>query len=90
VVGGTDVAVATSGTYERGAHVINPRRGTPATGLRSVTVTGPDLGKADAYATAALAMGEPGIAWLAKLSGYESAAITDDGRYFRSDGLPEL
>jgi thiamine biosynthesis lipoprotein len=90
VVGGSDLAVATSGTYERGAHVINPRRGTPATGLRSVTVTGPDLGRADAYATAALAMGECGLRWLSSLSGYESAAVTDDGRCFRSPGLPEI
>jgi thiamine biosynthesis lipoprotein len=90
VLGGTDLAVATSGTYERGAHVVNPRSGRPATGLRSVTVAGPDLGRADAYATAALAMGEAALAWLAGLCGYESAAITDDGRCFRSAGLPEL
>lgn len=93
VIGGTDVAVATSGTYERGRHVMNPRRGVPASGLRSVTVTGPDLGRADAYATAALAMGEAGLDWLAALpgpSGYESAAVTDDGRFFRSSGLPEI
>jgi thiamine biosynthesis lipoprotein len=86
----SDGAVATSGTYERGEHVFNPRTGKPARGLRSVTVVGPDLALADAYATAALAMGEPGIAWLAKLgtSGYESAAVTDDGRAFSSAGLP--
>ncbi|WP_229069449.1 FAD:protein FMN transferase [Actinoplanes sp. DH11] len=86
----TDGAVATSGTYERGAHIINPRTGKPATGLRSVTVTGPDLALADAYATAALAMGEAGLAWLAKKAaeGYESAAVTDDGRAFTSPGLP--
>lgn len=86
----TDGAVATSGVYERGAHVWNPRLGAPATGLRSVTVTGPDLAVADAYATAALAMGEPGIAWLATLvaDGYESAVVTDDARAFTSDGFP--
>jgi thiamine biosynthesis lipoprotein len=83
-------AVATSGTYERGGHVLNPRTGRPAQGLRSVTVVGPDLSLADAYATAALAMGEAGITWLAKLAaaGYESAAVTDDGRAFSSSGLP--
>ncbi|MFI1992293.1 FAD:protein FMN transferase [Actinoplanes sp. NPDC020271] len=83
-------AVATSGTYERGAHVWNPRTGAAATGLRSVTVVGPDLAVADAYATAALAMGEPGLAWLAKrvADGYESAAVTEDGRAFTSPGLP--
>ena len=41
-------------------------------------------------ATAALAMGEAGIAWLAKLAadGYDSALVTDDGRAFSSAGLP--
>ena len=86
----TDGAIATSGTYERGDHVINPRTGKPAQGLRSVTVVGPDLALADAYATAALAMGEAGIPWLAKLAadGYDSALVTDDGRAFSSAGLP--
>jgi thiamine biosynthesis lipoprotein len=83
----SDAAVATSGSYERGAHVWNPRTGQPARGLRSVTVLGSDLALADAYATAALAMGEPGIAWLAK-RGLELAAVTDDGRAFSSAGLP--
>lgn len=85
-----DLAVATSGTYERGDHVRNPRSGGPARGLRAVTVVGPDLALADAYATTALAMGEPGLTWLAKLvsRGYESAAVTDDGRAFTSAGLP--
>ncbi|BAL91957.1 hypothetical protein AMIS_67370 [Actinoplanes missouriensis 431] len=86
----TDGAVATSGTYERGAHVVDPRTGKPATGLRSVTVVGPDLAVADAYATTALAMGEAGLSWLAGrvAGGYESAAVTDDGRAFTSAGLP--
>jgi len=83
-------AVATSGTYERGDHVINPRTGKAARGLRSVTVVGPDLALADAYATAALAMGEGGISWLAKRAadGFESAIVTDDGRAFSSANLP--
>ncbi|MFB4315284.1 FAD:protein FMN transferase [Actinomadura sp. 21ATH] len=92
VVAGTDFAVATSGTYERGLHVIEPHSGEPARALRSVTVTGPDLGLADAYATAALAMGTDGLLWLARLadsgSGYESAAITSDGHAYTSGGLP--
>jgi FAD:protein FMN transferase len=55
-----------------------------------VTVVGADLALADAYATAALAMGESGIAWLAKLAadGFESAVVADDGRAFSSAGLP--
>jgi thiamine biosynthesis lipoprotein len=84
----SDTAVATSGTYERGLHVLDPFRGVPATDLRSVTVVGPDLGTADAYATAALAMGHAGIDWLATLPGHECAVVTSDGRALRSDGLP--
>ncbi len=86
----TDGAVATSGCYERGDHVRNPRTGNPARGLQSVTVVGPDLARADAYATAGLAMGEAGIAWLAgrAAEGYDSAVVTDDGRAFTSAGLP--
>lgn len=88
VLTGTDLAVATSGGYERGHHVWDPRRGVPAHGLRSVTVVGPDLGVADAYATAAVAMGPAGIDWLAALPGYHSAVIDDDGRCLRTVGLP--
>ena len=86
----TEGAVATSGTYERGHHIVNPRTGQPAHGLRSVTVVGADLSIADAYATAALAMGEAGISWLAKQAadGYQSAVVTDDGRAFSSANLP--
>lgn len=88
VLAGDDLAVATSGVYERGHHVRDPRRGEPARGLRSVTVVGPDLGVADAYATAAVAMGVAGIDWLARLPGHECAVVTDDGRCLRSAGLP--
>jgi thiamine biosynthesis lipoprotein len=88
VLTGTDFAVATSGTYERGHHVVDPHTGKPATALRSVTVVGPDLGIADGYATAALAMGMPGLDWLATLAGYESGVVTEDGLSFRSNRFP--
>ena len=51
-------AVATSGNYERGAHIINPKTKKPATKLLSVTVTGPDIIWADVLATAIFAMGK--------------------------------
>lgn len=88
VIVGTDLAIATSGVYERGHHVVDPLTGRPARGLRSVTVTGPDLGTADAYATAAVAMGGAGATWLAGLTGYESALVTDDGAFLCSRHLP--
>lgn len=84
----TDAAVSTSGTYERGFHVVNPLTGERADALRSVTVVGPDLGTADAYATAAVAMGMPGIDWLAGLAKqeprYDSAVVTEAGSVFCS------
>lgn len=90
ILHGTDLAVATSGTYERGRHVIDARSGAPALGLCSVTVVGHDLATADAYATASLAMGEAGLDWLAELDDHTAAAVTDDGRAFRSSALPFL
>jgi FAD:protein FMN transferase len=88
VVSGTDLAIATSGVYERGHHVIDPRRGRPARGLRSVTVVGRDPGTADAYATAAIAMGNAGARWVGRQRNHTCAVITDDGRFLRSPGLP--
>jgi thiamine biosynthesis lipoprotein len=72
-------AVATSGTYQRGGHVIDPRTGQPARGLASVTVVGPDLGTADAYATAAFALGTDAVAWLRTLDGYGAYLIDENG-----------
>jgi FAD:protein FMN transferase len=88
VVGGTDLAVATSGTYERGLHVLDPYTGVPVSFLRSVTVIGGDLALADAYATAAMAMAERGPDWLAALDGFASAVVTESGDAFRSDRFP--
>jgi len=90
VLAGTDLAVATSGLYERGAHVVDPRRGAPATELSSVTVVGVDLGTADAYSTAAFAMGRAALDWLPGLSrlGYESAIVTVEREAYTTPGLP--
>ena len=88
VVEARDRAVATSGTAERGAHIIDPHAGRPATGLASLTVTGPSLALADAYATAAVAMG-PALArdWTESLEGYEAFAITETGDTWLTSGF---
>lgn len=57
-------AIATSATYERGAHIIDPRTGEPTADLASVTIVGPDLTVVDAYATAVFVMGLDGLTWL--------------------------
>ncbi len=83
-----DVAVATSGAYERGEHVRDPHTGEAPTGLLSVTVIGPDLGTADALSTAAFAMGVAGTAWTARLKGYETLTILADHTVLATPKFP--
>jgi thiamine biosynthesis lipoprotein len=90
VLAARDLAVATSGAYERGAHIVDPRTGRPPEGVLSVTVAGPDLGTADAYATAAFAMGIDGPAWTATLGDYGALTILADGRVLSTPGLDRL
>jgi thiamine biosynthesis lipoprotein len=76
---GTDeLAVATSGTAERGTHIVDPRTGKSAvTDLVAVTVVAPRLTWADCWATAAFAMGSrEGLAWLESLPDVEALLIT--------------
>jgi thiamine biosynthesis lipoprotein len=82
-----DLAVATSGAYERGAHILDPHTGRPPEGLLSVTVVGPDPAIADAYATAAFAMGAGGPQWTATLDGYDAMCITSDCRVLSTPGF---
>jgi thiamine biosynthesis lipoprotein len=83
----TDGAVATSGTYERGYHVLDPRSGAPARRVCAATVTGTDLALADALATALLAEGEPGLARLARVEGYSACVVRRDGTLKRTPGF---
>ncbi len=76
----SDLAVATSGLYERDGHIRDPFTGLVPGGLRSMTVVGPTLAAADAFATAAFAMGEPGAGWVARQEGFGALAVTDDDR----------
>jgi thiamine biosynthesis lipoprotein len=79
-------AVATSATYERGAHIFDPRVGHPTTELASVTIVGTDLTLADGYATTVFVMGLDGLAWL-EGRGYDGLAVTHDGRVLATDGF---
>ena len=80
VLGVRDLAVATSGAYERGEHIVDPHTGMAPDGLLSLTVVGPSLAYADAFATAGFAMGRDGIAWVVGQPGYGAYAITTDDR----------
>jgi thiamine biosynthesis lipoprotein len=89
VVASSDLAIATSGAYARGDHVLDPHTRRPPGGVLSVTVVGRDLATADAYATAAFAMGgAAGPAWTARLRGYEAMSILADETVLTTAGFP--
>lgn len=61
-----DGAVASSGTYERGAHIYDASNGSIAIGALATSVYGPDGGVADALATALMVAGRDGAHWFRK------------------------
>lgn len=83
-------AVATSAAYERGAHIRDPRSGRVPDGVRSMTVVGPSLTWADAYATTAYVLGADGLDWVAAHDGYAALAIGWDDRLRWSAGMDAL
>lgn len=85
-----DRAVATSGLYERGEHIRDPHTGRVPGELRSVTVIGPTLALADAYATAAFAMGESGIGWVEDQPGFAAVGITVADRVVWTRGAHDI
>jgi thiamine biosynthesis lipoprotein len=82
--------IATSGTAQRGEHIVDPTTGRPATALRSVTVIGPSLLWADVYATAAFARGADGFDWLAGQDGYDALVVRPDGTVETTPGMGAL
>lgn len=68
-------AVATSGEYFRGEHIWGSDEGT----LVSVTVVGPQLGTADALATAVFADQAASLEWMGAFPGYGVVVMTRDG-----------
>jgi thiamine biosynthesis lipoprotein len=87
VVAMGDGAIATSATYARGEHVLDPHTGRPPAGVLSVTITGSELATADAYATAAFAMGGDAPAWCATLEDHDAMVITDEPRVIMTAGF---
>jgi thiamine biosynthesis lipoprotein len=85
LVGEGPLGIATSGSYERGAHIHDPRVGEPSTDLAAVTVVGPSLAEADAFATSLYVMGIDGLPWLAGHPGYGGCVMTRDQQMFTTD-----
>jgi thiamine biosynthesis lipoprotein len=82
-----DRAVATSGCYERGPHLVNPRDGSLMTSTASATVVGSSLAMCDALATALVVAGDDGLDLARSLEGYEAYLIRADGSEDSTRGI---
>ena len=92
----SDRAVVTSGNYEKFieingvkySHIINPKTGWPALGIKSVTIFCPDAEVADAIATSVFVMGsDKGIELINKLKGFDALIIDNDDNIIVSNNL---
>ena len=91
-----DASVTTSGSYEkfvefngrRYSHIINPKTGYPATGLTSVTVTGPSAETANGFSTSIMVLGKKkGLQLINTYPQYSCIIITDEGKVIKSKKL---
>lgn len=85
VVAVQDGAIATSGTYERGAHL---HGSAPGSSVASFTVVGPQLRWADAFATIGYVMGGEGMSWVSRYQGYSAALIEANGTMIADETFP--
>ena len=91
-----DSAISTSGDYERyfeadGVryhHILDPRTGISATGVRSVTIVGPDATTTEGISKSVFIMGpERGIRFVESLRGIDAVIIDGDGCMHYTAGL---
>ena len=90
-------AIVTSGDYERYFrvdgerfhHILDPRTGYPARGLRSATIIGPSCAVADVLSTAAFMMGENALNFVEEIPEYEGLFITDNGEILTTTNFVE-
>jgi thiamine biosynthesis lipoprotein len=79
--------VCTSGDYERGRHILDPRTRVPANSVASATVVAPRAMLADALATAAFVLGPAeGIALLDRM-GVDGLIVTTGMERHETQGL---
>ena len=92
----TDMAVATSGNYEKFvmingvkySHTINPRTGLPVRGIKSVTIISPNAEIADAMATPVTIMGiKAGLDMINQIKGIEAIVIDDNDVIYTTKNL---
>lgn len=92
----SDMAVATSGNYEkfvmingkRYSHTINPRTGLPVSGIKSVTIISPNAEISDALATPVTVMGvSSGLNLINQIHQVECVIIDDDNKIYTSKNI---
>lgn len=83
-------AIATSGTSERGSHIVDPHTARASAAFGSATVTGPDLALADALATALVAGGHAALEHVDRLDGYAALCLDARGRWSAGEGFSRL
>lgn len=86
----TSGAVATSGTGERGSHIVDPRTGRPAVSVSSATVVAGSLTQADLWATTACVAGFDDLSWITSAQTTSGLLVAADGRTRRWDGPSEV
>jgi thiamine biosynthesis lipoprotein len=74
----SNIGIATSGNYQRGEHILNPKTKVAAKEISSISIIGPNIYEADRFATAAFAMGEKGIEFIEGLKGFEGYMIKNN------------
>jgi thiamine biosynthesis lipoprotein len=93
----SDVAVSTSGDYERFFfddagervhHILSPATGKPAKGVQSVTILGSDALTTDGLSTAVFVLGSAkGLALINQLDDIDAVIIDEQRQVHYSDGL---
>ncbi|WP_336146049.1 FAD:protein FMN transferase [Marinobacter salarius] len=93
----TNVAVSTSGDYERFFfddnnervhHILSPATGKPAKGVQSVTILGDDSITTDGLSTAVFVLGAAkGLGMVNRLKGIDAVIIDEQRQVHYSDGL---
>jgi FAD:protein FMN transferase len=92
----TNMAVATSGNYEKFimvngrkySHTINPKTGLPIRGIKSVTIICPNAEIADAMATPIMIMGiRAGLDMINQMDYLEAIVVDDRDRVFSSKNI---
>jgi FAD:protein FMN transferase len=93
-----DSAISTSGDYERYFeadgkryhHILNPRTGTSASGVQSVTIIGPNATLTDGLSTGIFVLGlEKGLALVNQLKDIDAVIVDAQGKLHYSQGLSQ-